>query len=322
MPANLYQKDFIQTDQIINNQKFPKGYLFDLDYEKQKEVGDYYADLIKRHILSGNKWFYLVFNSSSFDLVVKNHPDKVSQWVKALCKNSNKLFHGRSFAVALCKELLVLGESEGINLYKTLYNANQGVNMIYSQWLKINDYDTALLKGEINQQLEVVIKERFTFCRSDQEIMSLSVGFQLFRNDNWLQEYAGKLVKSEISYDVALGLTILGFHESLEAKSRLTEYIDNQEENTWLKKVAEKSYSTWEVNAWAKHWFDRFIQEQSNVDAWASFRLYLKCVDFRFILWRQEKFSDLENKDWVQERIAFFKINHNQIDQSRDKNTK
>lgn len=54
-----------------------------------------------------------------------------------------------------------------------------------------------------------------------------------------------------------------------------------------------------DANAWAKHWFRTFFSTHDDIGAWAAFRLFLRCVDGRYLLWH-----DVIRKEVGEEKIS------------------
>ena len=323
LPRYLFQHDQFPSEYSQQKTHYPVGYLFD-DYsgQKQAEVSKYYSDILKKQIEDSNHWLVSSFNPASLDDVIKHDSDKAKQWVELLIKDNTKLHLGRSFASALCASLLKTNLSElGLRLYKTLYNKNRGINFYRSAWLKVNDYDIALFQADINRNIESTLKERLMLCTTDLELMSLCVGLQFYKKTDWLLIFCETLLDSKIASEVALGLTLLGFHDSVKALNALNAFV-NDNQNSWLTKVAKASINFYETIQYPKHWFSQFIYEKDSAKAWAAFRLFTKSVNFHYILWKGEKLNDMKNHPWFKERYNFLIMNRNDIKRGRDKNTK
>lgn len=81
----------------------------------------------------------------------------------------------------------------------------------------------------------------------------------------------------------ARGLTVTGFmNESGKTLSRLEQWKD-----TYGMPGAAYDHArrAWEKNAWARHWLDLMVTEDSNEDAWCAQVLFLECMDARFERW-------------------------------------
>ena len=79
----------------------------------------------------------------------------------------------------------------------------------------------------------------------------------------------------------------MGFLDDPKALEALQQLHLGQPD-TWLGKLIELSRHRWDRNKWAKHWYRQFLSGGDDVTTWASFRLFLKCVDRRFWLWQED----------------------------------
>ena len=84
----------------------------------------------------------------------------------------------------------------------------------------------------------------------------------------------------------------------------------------------EMSMQRRQLNDWAKHWFRKFLEDADDVIAWASFRLFLRCVDTRFWRWREH--IDASNNLVVDQkrRHAFVEANLENVKSAIRKNEK
>ena len=58
-------------------------------------------------------------------------------------------------------------------------------------------------------------------------------------------------------------------------------------DETFLAEVERAASRLSRSNIYAKHWFTEILSAESDLHAWAVFRLLLRCVDKRFWLWRR-----------------------------------
>ncbi|MCW5208171.1 hypothetical protein VU11_05885, partial [Desulfobulbus sp. US2] len=72
-----------------------------------------------------------------------------------------------------------------------------------------------------------------------------------------------------------------------------------------------------ERNQWAHHWFERFVNHEEKLQAWAAFHLFLRCVDRRFWLWGEKVIS---SPDVRYERLEHYRACRGSIVQKVKKN--
>ena len=111
----------------------------------------------------------------------------------------------------------------------------------------------------------------------------------------------------------ARGVAALGFITDPAADDLLAS-IRARSPDPWLDEVAGTAVERRRVDAWARHWFDRFLSAPRDEDAWGGFRLFLRCVDMRFVVWRQSRRDAIDKLS--DRRRAFFLANVNAIDEA------
>ena len=89
--------------------------------------------------------------------------------------------------------------------------------------------------------------------------------------------------------------------------------------DSWVRKNIETALNRWQRNAWAKYWFQRFMTVSDTVQAWAAFRLFLRCVDRRFWQWQA---AMSERYPFGDTRQRFFDMNHDVIKNKMKENEK
>lgn len=85
-----------------------------------------------------------------------------------------------------------------------------------------------------------------------------------------------------------------------------------------MRNLVDTSLQRSERNAWAKHWFRRFLAPPNDIEAWAAFRLFLRCVDQRFWLWYEAMVNEKEAVPSA--RRSFIDDNVDRIKQRARKN--
>jgi hypothetical protein len=102
----------------------------------------------------------------------------------------------------------------------------------------------------------------------------------------------------------------LGPHDVVVA-----EHLENREPSTpsWLNAVVEHAQAELRLDARARHWFRVFLSSPSREESWAAFRLFLRCVDRRWWLWKNHELYDARNEPDLQVRIRHLVLNRDAI---------
>ncbi|OYD87845.1 hypothetical protein CDG77_27170 [Nostoc sp. 'Peltigera membranacea cyanobiont' 213] len=115
--------------------------------------------------------------------------------------------------------------------------------------------------------------------------------------------------------DFSHAVAILGFLETDAAFTRLSQ-LKEEQPNTWKKEIVNISLNHWQRNAWAKHWFKCFMNTDDRVMAWSYFRLFLRCVDRRFWLWKDKFICNISSNNFQKFYFNFLEDNMNEIEKS------
>jgi hypothetical protein len=291
----------------------------DEEYQNLMQIAQ---QAIEEQMEAGNLWFAQHFYADALEQILERRPDLASKWVEfALADTDDAIRRIRlagSFYDALCTTLLKREPSTGSRLYWQVLDASRGVTVRDAR-SKIRVLDYALFKALATDDIQDTWERRLEQCTTDQELMQVAIVAQHGNGRDWLQSYIKQRIHSSAPLEKSRAFTLLGFIEAKENFELLSELLET-EPDTWIKDLLRTSLRRWLTNAWAKHWFRRFLAIDDNVAAWAAFRLLLQCVDGRFWLWQQAIQSEVENSAQLEKRIAFLKDNSGTIENRIQKN--
>uniref|UniRef100_UPI00405719D0 hypothetical protein n=1 Tax=Candidatus Electronema sp. TaxID=2698783 RepID=UPI00405719D0 len=211
--------------------------------------------------------------------VIKLCPEYVGQWVETGVDH-NMIRHRQFFYESLCEVILEKQPEQGKRLFWKLHRnkIKRIVEFVFSA-------------GDSREVLSIrhsLLKKAVT----DNDLFEITFLAQKHDRHEWLKETITAYLQSDFSLDVANGLFMLGFMDDSSASERLDAWIAKKP--SWLRSCAEQAKRIHERNQWAHHWFERFVNHEETLQAWAAFRLFLRCVDRRFWLWGEEMIYSLE----------------------------
>jgi hypothetical protein len=105
------------------------------------------------------------------------------------------------------------------------------------------------------------------------------------------------------------------------ANQRLDQ-LKQEQPNNWRKGIINISLNRWQRNSWAKQWFNRFMNTTDRVMAWSYFRLFLRCLDRRLWLWKDNIIDNTSSDSSHQLYFSFFEDNMNEVNNSIKNNEK
>lgn len=272
----------------MNSKDISNAFDFQLREERLINTNKRIEKFVDQERRAGNPWLAYNFNKHALQEVVDEFPQVVNQWIRYATSPvvSNSTPHHvsplRGFYTALCEVLLNSNQEQGVKLFEFLSEDNAfritdritGIESRYFSIFKANDSDV----------IHNLLLQMFDKITSDKELLDFVFLAEFSNHFDKLQQLTENLLDSDKPFDIARGVTVLGFMDNAWAGKRLNDYLEGTP-NCWIRNVAEQANNTYKRNKWAKQHFDSFLNNENILSAWASFRLFLHCTDRRFWLW-------------------------------------
>lgn len=290
----------------------------DREFQEQQNAISGVIDMQHSH---GNVLYTQRIIAGSLNSIVEQHPYSVTQWLLLLERQPTFqiLAKGYTFFHSLCESLLEVSSPEAVPLYRKLKNSFLPFYFVDVD-TRLKLLDLALFDAPVTPDIETEREALFESCRMDSMILRFCVIAQLGRNRQSVSDTIHRKVETDSPHQFALAITQLGFFVEQAAYDALILLSANEPEDTWRGVAIQKAIQAWEVDRDAKHWFERYWQEENKEIAWATFRLFLHRVDRRFWVWQSEIMEIVSNYPWYQERLRFFKCSRSQISNQIVKN--
>jgi hypothetical protein len=133
-------------------------------------------------------------------------------------------------------------------------------------------------------EVEQILCNHIDSGNTDLDLFDIALLCQQGNRQDWMRQLVTAWQQSDNDYDRARGLAMLGFSSDEADAATLTDWIASHTD-CWLRDLADIALQNHRRNVWARCWFDRFLSRSDRTEAWAAFRLFLRCVDRRFWLW-------------------------------------
>ncbi|MHC5739471.1 NACHT domain-containing protein [Nostoc sp.] len=273
---------------------------------------------VQKDQLEFGNYFFCEIPPKDVIAEISQYPKLVDIWLTPIKpeydnKTAEKIIQiGSTFYSILCSVLLDVNHPHAINLYHYLKNINRKISLKNSP-TNICFLDYALFQVIPNGSIENEWQSRFESCNSDLELMEMTIAAQQGHALNWLNSYINTKLNSSAPLDFSRAVTILGFLETDDAFTRLSQ-LKEEQPNTWKKEIINISLNRWQSNSWAKQWFYLFMNTDDRLMAWSYFRLFLRCVDKRFWLWKDKLICNSSSNNFHQLYLIFFEENINKIE--------
>jgi hypothetical protein len=254
---------------------------------------------------AGNPWFGTSFQRGALDRVVAGSGTHWREWIAPLVNNEPQsgrlLAICRGFYEKLCVALLSHAPADGLVLFRAIgrhpnVRITDGSLDLPVLWLDVFAApDSPDVKGLLNELIDGAINDR--------DLFEFALLAQHGGRGGWLRAQTDEWLASDWEYDQARALTLLGFSSRAQDGQALQEWIATHGDS-WLKNVAQTAAGRAQRHDWARTWFKRFLEREDRCDAWAAFRLFLRCADRRALLWLDD--VGLKSAErWKQEAFRF-----------------
>lgn len=309
-----------------SSQEFQDSFKIPSDEEMQEERERLYKRFQKafqEEIEAGNTWFGERFRKNALTEVIKAHPALLEVWLKHFFEDTDVVIHllilAGSFYEALCDVLFIEAPDKAMKLYNIITSFHHLPFLTKDKKTGIVLLKYALFRQSHYTEIENLWESRIKACCSDIELFEIAVIIHQICSMKWLDNFIKQGLGSELILEQARSIVLMGFLDTEDAGEQLTQRLENLPDS-WLQTVTKKSLEHWHHNQWAKVWFKRFLVLENNVEAWAKFRLFLKCVDRRFWIWNTRIIK--ENKPISKKRLLFLEMNTDDIKNNIEKNEK
>ncbi|MEQ9358424.1 hypothetical protein [Coleofasciculus chthonoplastes] len=289
-------------------------------YQKQWQAAQ---ETVRKQENDGNFWFAKRFFPHALEQILSERSDLVEQWLQAIFTDDiekiQQLHLVSSFYEALCEVLLKQpNPDKGIQLYWQLQKLERRIG-IEDKHSGFEFLDYALFQSPCVDSTKQAWRTKLEQCKTDRELLELAILAQSGNGRDWLWLNIESGIQSLAPIEKSRVITLLAFIQESKAGEWLNSLVQEQPD-TWLKKLAEISHHRWQKNNWAIHWFCQFINADDDVISWTSFRLFLRCVDSRFWVWRDQVKAEGSVSTFNQKRRQFLEDNLETIKHRIQKN--
>lgn len=254
--------------------------------EKHNALAKQVAALADQEYDDGNPWFAHAFRDGGLAEIVALDDVLWRSWLEPVLRDDRRarLLLGlcRGFYEKLCAALLAHAPENGLALFEKI--ASHPTIRITDARLGLPVLLMDIFAAPASLQVEQLLRSHIDNGNTDMDLFESALLCQLGGKTSWMRQLVNALLNSDHDYDRARGIALLGFSDAEADGTALTNWIMNAPD-CWVRDVAEIAQQNHRRNTWARCWFDRFLSRDNRTEAWAAFRLFLRCVDRRFWLW-------------------------------------
>lgn len=243
------------------------------------------GEVIAEQRQARNHWFAQRFRTTGLKEVILARPDLVDRWLGGAAGLSSvgaRTWLARSFYESLCEVLLSTEPAKGAALYAALGQTQGPVHFI-DEDTGVAILDFALFEAPDCSDVRVLWESHLERAASDRDLLVLAALAAHGPASPWLSERIEKDLASENPFFKVRALRLLGFVGDGLSSSLPTCPTDALE---WQEEQLTAAVKDQNVGEWARRWFATFVSTGSDDVALGAFRMFLRCVDSRYMWWR------------------------------------
>lgn len=257
-----------------------------------------------------------------FEEITKEDSEIFKFWIRpVLAKAASyeiQIAHYQLIYDAFCRKLLTDKPEIGVKFYQTL-KTSRIINDTTISGIGCSFIDFYLFRVPAHPSIVELWDRWAGKMASDEDLLILTI----ITRDNepaesWLREYIRRSLESGVPFYKAQSFMLLGFLG--ESNREMDERAKHKYLDIWLDQVAHNAVIIRQRDEWARYWYEVFLNNENNIEAWAAFKLFLQCVDRRFQNWRkvlERKHSEAQH---FRSRRPFLWDNEEEIKQAIKKN--
>ncbi len=230
--------------------------------------------------------------SDGFRQIVRAHPAFVDKWLKPLERGDQVQWDLAEFYRALAKGMGDTDPDRAADVVMKLH-CNPRVQRIVYRPLGIDSLTTLAFEIPSSSQVDALRAHLLQDANTDEDLYLIALAAQAGKGETWLGSVIEDDLKASRIHRVARGLTLVGFLDEGILLERSRSELGGKV--GFLNDVAAHAVARLERNARARTWFTQFLTRGDPVEAWAAFRLFLRCTDRRFYLWEDKLLASVDN---------------------------
>jgi hypothetical protein len=293
------------------------------DYSRRQESN--YAQIREARRRAPTEWYGTPFRKELLVRAIHERPDLVDRWTVPVTHetalNRRFLTCSAGFYSALCRALLVIDPARGGQLWDQLRSQGNSAK-VRDESTEIDSLVLSPFEAPDSETAEKLRWKLLETTFSDMALLDIAVSAQLYDRGDWLRRATEQLVTSSLLWRKAQGLTLAAFSEiKTDSWNELCQQVNEAE--SWIDDVKSKMETYHLRNRWAQTWYSEWLTRPETDTAWSAFRLFLKCADKRFWIWKRSVELETEKLVFLDDtRRRFFDASEDEIRKAITENQK
>lgn len=243
-------------------------------------------DVLAEQRRSRNHWFAQRFSTDGLKEVLAARPELVARWLGepiGMTAVGRRTWLARGFYEALCRVLFSVDPVRGSRLYKWLINDDGPVTFVDHE-TGISLLDFALFAADDCEEIRALWNAYLAAAKCDRDLLVVAALATNGTASSWLLERFERDPRSERPFLRIRALRLHGFSGRFIAQQTSPQGPTDAVE--WEAEQREEAERSQLLGSWARQWFEKFVTSESDDEALGAFRMFLRCVDSRYLWWR------------------------------------
>lgn len=263
--------------------------------QRMQELAQEAASSIQNLRSSGHQ---LYLHSFSRDSVLASYKASHAEWMRMLdgMENStpeflNRLHSAEGLYLALCEVLLEEAPAKGAALWRAL---RDNLRTRFHGVAGIHELRHMAFRGTPTAEVLALREEAASilFCNTDKDLFELVIAAQVNGQDAWLQNFIAIDTASGVLWRRKRAIVMEAFRASSDFPK--LQWPQGEKTSSW--DVLSDRMRIWSNRAaFAKYWWQRFVDAEDANEAFAAWVVFLSCADRRAYVW-MEKVAQAANK--------------------------
>jgi len=215
--------------------------------------------------------------------LVRHRSELAEKWIEWLRQNPSTAWDTVEFYGALSSALAATNPDLAGNVVRNLKRGAETIRVMYSP-LNVDSVTWLALQLPSSQTTDDLRDEILQEADTDELLFQIALAAQANGTVEWLDRHIRRDIRAAGLRAPARALALIGCLDESEALESLRGELGGR--TGFLGDVARWAERRLQQNSRARVWFLEVVTRRDAVEAWAAFRLFLRCVDRRFYLWK------------------------------------
>jgi hypothetical protein len=253
--------------------------------EEHRAFQERVHNLIREARAAGRQCFGRPLRGWGLRDLLARKPELTDKWMDPVVHREPTSWDSTEFCRTMCIALGALDPDRSAQVLEYLREVRPSLLLTYKPF-NLDSVTWLAFKIQSSPNLEKVRGQIVEEANTDELLFQLALAAQEVGAFQWLENIVRVDLQAPGVRRAARALTLIGFLDEGPLLGSLQHHLEHR--IGFLGDVANWAEERLRRNRWARAWFTRFLQSRDPVDAWAAFRLFMRCVDRRFYLWADQ----------------------------------